>query len=115
MGTAVLLHRPQHLGWRGWYSERDREYVLDVVPLLLAVGRDPAFALIAAWRRGFFSCCEILPGSAQAWTPAPTLGQGQGEVEDRPVAQLAGYTDFAAVGFDDGLGNCQTHARALDL
>src|SRR5579864_125603 len=39
----------------------------------------------------------------------------QSEVEDRSVAGLAGNAYFAAMGFDDCLGDRQTHAGALHL
>src|SRR5271169_2811268 len=49
-------------------------------------------------------------GSTCVW-----LGYWQREVEHRSMAGLAGHSDFAAVSFDDCLGNRQAHARALHL
>ena len=43
------------------------------------------------------------------------LGYGQSEIEHRSVAGLAGYTDLAAMGFDDCFGNGKAHACALHL
>src|SRR5271156_732336 len=43
------------------------------------------------------------------------LSKRQGEVEHRPMADLAGDSNFAAVGFYDGFGDGETHTGALYL
>ncbi len=58
VGTAVLLHRPQYLARRGWYSERDGKYVLNVVPLLLAVNHKPRLRADCSRKGGVFLCFE---------------------------------------------------------
>jgi len=52
---------------------------------------------------------RLLPG----YTKQPSgciqnsaLRHGHREVKDRSMPHLAGHTDFAAMGFDDRLGNC---------
>jgi hypothetical protein len=61
--------------------------------------------LIPSWRRSFesHSLRQFL-----SWRP-----QGQREPEHRSLADLAGDSYFAAVGFDHGPGDGQAHAGSL--